>query len=278
MDVAMSTDLYHETTLAGYNLAHGTNFTHMLMPDAMDDSGKRMLRRPQIGTLPNSGLDFGPGVLDTELPNVTCFVRGTMIETDCGPVAIEELQCGDRIETLDHGFQAVRWIGSRRIMADELAANPQLLPVRISVGALGRGLPEADVLISPQHRVLVVSQIAERMFGSPEVLVAARQLVEIDGIDLAEDVDFVEYFHFLLDRHQIVYAEGAPMESMHVGIEALTTVSEATKREIFELFPELMSMAPEELPAPIRPIQVGHMARKMASLHATNNTKLVARL
>lgn len=199
-----------------------------------------------------------------------------MIETDRGPVAIEELERGDRIETLDNGFQSIRWIGSRRIHVEELAANPKLRPIRIQAGALGQGLPLADVLVSPQHRVLVSSRIAERMFGAREVLVPARQLVQIEGINVAEDVGFVEYFHFLFDRHQIVFADGAAMESLFTGIEALKAVSPEARREIFDILPELVHLNAEALPEPARPIREGRIARKMVSRHVQNRVALVS--
>ncbi|MDT9702188.1 Hint domain-containing protein, partial [Streptomyces sp. P17] len=92
--------------------------------------------------------------------------------------------------------------------AAALAANPHLRPVRIRAGALGAGVPARDLVVSPQHRVLLRSGIARRMFGASEVLVAAKQLLALDGVELASDLDSVTYVHFLFDRHQIVQSEG----------------------------------------------------------------------
>ena len=66
----------------------------------------------------------------------------------------------------------------------------------------------ADLIVSPQHRMLVRSQIAQKMFGTPEVLVAAKQLCQLRGIDVVEDLVDVTYVHFLFDAHQIVLANG----------------------------------------------------------------------
>ena len=103
--------------------------------------------------------------------------------TDRHPGARITLAEGDLVRTLDHGLQPVRWVGARRLSAAELAAAEKLRPIRIRAGALGPGTPRADLLVSPQHRVLVRSRIAQRMFGTDEVLVAAKQLLQIDGID-----------------------------------------------------------------------------------------------
>ena len=258
---------YNDGNLDDYNTKYGTNFTNPLQAlqhDAAD------------GTLDFIAFQGGPtvtftlvgsGAMDTEHTGVPCFTRGTMIETARGAVAIEDLRRGDLVETADHGLQPIRWVGSRRITAGDLEANPKLRPIRIRAGALGKGLPLQDVVVSPQHRVLVSSKIAERMFGEREVLVPARHLLLISGIDVAEDMPAVEYFHILFDRHQIVFAAGAPMESLFTGPEALKSVSPEARREIFEIFPELETLDATALPQPARPIQSGRIARKMAARH-----------
>ena len=223
-----------------------------------------------------SGLvqNFKP--FDPHEAGVPCFSAATLIETARGPVAAGDLAVGDMVRTRDAGLQPIRWIGRRALDAAALERAPHLRPIRIRAGALGQGLPEADVLVSPQHRVLISSRIAERMFGERQILVAAKQLLLIDGIDVAGDVDFVEYFHLLFDRHQIIFAEGAPMESLFTGVEALKALSAAARREIFEILPELMQLNAETLPEPARQIQGGRTARKLAARHVQNQVPLLA--
>lgn len=171
--------------------------------------------------------------------SVICFARGTRIATPTGQVAVEDLAVGDAVMTQDNGAQQLRWIGSRRFTAQTLASWPKLKPIRIAQGALGMGLPVKDLVVSPQHRVLLRSKVAERMFGAPEILVAAKKLLELEGIDVVEDADGVEYFHFLCDRHELVWSEGAVTETLHTGPEALKTLSDEAREEIFDIFPEL---------------------------------------
>ena len=203
---------------------------------------------------------------------VPCFTPGTLIATPGGEVAVEHLRPGDLVLTCDHGPQPLRWTGSRALTAAEVAADPGFAPVRIAAGALGGGLPRQDLLVSPQHRVLVRSTIAQRMFGAAEVLVAARQLTAIEGIEELR-VDTVEYFHILFDRHEIVLSNGAETESLYTGAEALKALGAAARDEIFALFPEL-----RETPAPAaRPFVPGAKARQMAERHQRNHKELVAR-
>ncbi|MFT4012082.1 MAG: Hint domain-containing protein [Paracoccus sp. (in: a-proteobacteria)] len=201
---------------------------------------------------------------------IPCFCRGTLIHTEHGDIAVEELRVGDLVETRDHGLQAVRWIGSRALDRIDLAFMPRLRPIRISAGALGNALPRRDLLVSPQHRVLVRSAIAQRMFGADEVLVAARQLLDLDGIDELA-VEAVEYFHILFEQHEIVFSEGAETESLYTGDEAIKALGEAARDEIFTLFPQLRQ-APAQ---PARPFVPGAKARQMVQRHRRNHKSLV---
>lgn len=213
-------------------------------------------------------------VLEEILPPV-CFTRGTLIETDQGKVAIESLKIGNLVVTKDHGLQPVRWIGSRVLSCDMLSQVEKLRPIRILRHALGANTPSSDLLVSPQHRVLVRSQIAQRMFGADEVLVAAKQLCQIDGIDIAMDVMEVEYFHILFDRHEIVTSNGAETESLFTGPEALKSVGTAAREEIFALFPELKDR--DYTPAvTARTFAASRMARKLAVRHQKNQKPLVS--
>lgn len=203
-----------------------------------------------------------------------CFVRGTLIETEHGAVAIEDLVPGMRIMTRDRGLQPLRWIGSRVLCSKALAVNANMRPIRIRARALGNDLPRRDLLVSPQHRVLVRSRIAQKMFGAAEVLVAAKQLLQIEGIDIAQDMPSVEYFHFLFDRHEIVLSEGAETESLYTGREALKSVGLGAQEEIFALFPQLRDR-PDDSPEGARVLASGRMGRKLAVRHAQHGKALV---
>lgn len=219
--------------------------------------------------------DFDPdGTLELDPDDVVpCFTRGTLIETASGPVAVEDLKVGDLVRTRDNGLQPIRWIGSRRLGRAGLAAKPNLRPIRIRAGALGTGTPSADLLVSPQHRILVRSRIAQRMFSTAEVLVAAKQLLQLDGIEIADDLETVDYFHILFDRHEVVYSNGAETESLYTGPQALAGVGKAAREEIFALFPTLAET--EDEPQAARLLPSGRQARKLAVRHLQHGKSLV---
>lgn len=214
---------------------------------------------------------FNVNIFDVEM--IPCFTLGTMIRTSNGERAIESLLAGDLVWTRDHGFQPLRWLGMRRLSVYTLTAHPNLRPIRIRAGTLGAGTPASDLVVSPQHRVLVRSNIAQKMFGTDEVLVAAKQLLEVEGIEIATDVADVEYFHMLFDRHEVVISNGAETESLFTGPEALKSLGAAAVAEIFAIFPELKD--PDNGPAPARPLVPGRKGRSLASRHAQNNVALV---
>lgn len=214
-----------------------------------------------------------PGQPDYEAP---CFARGTLIATPTGEVRVEDLRVGDLVLTKDHGPQPLRWVGSARINAIGFANNDKIRPIRILAGALGPNRPRQDLLVSPQHRVLVSSKIAMRMFDKAEVLVAAKQLLEVEGISVARDVDYVEYFHILFDQHEIVYSNGAETESLYTGPQALKALGAEVAEEIYSLFPDLR--AQDYLPDPARPIPAGREGRALAHRHAKNAKPLFSTL
>lgn len=218
-----------------------------------------------------NGLDISRYGL-TDAPAFICFCRGTRILTDRGEVLIEDLRIGDMVMTRDNGPQPLRWSGAKKVEAPLLALFTKMRPVRIAVGALGKNVPRDDLYISQQHRILVSSKIAERMFGESEVLIAAKHLTEIDGIDIVADGAPVEYFHLLFDRHEIICSQGAQTESLFTGQEALKSVDPAAKAEILALFPELVAEVTAREPA--RRIGSGREGRQLAKRHAVNGHQL----
>ncbi|MEP0991294.1 MAG: cadherin-like domain-containing protein [Tateyamaria sp.] len=169
---------------------------------------------------------------------IPCFTPGTMVATPQGERRVEDLNVGDRVITRDNGIQEIRWIGKRKMSGQELAAAEHLRPVLIRQGALGKGLPERDMLVSPQHRVLMASDKTALYFDEAEVLVAAKHLTDMEGIDVVE-VSGTTYIHVMFDQHEVILSDGAWTESFQPGDQTLASMGDAQRAEIMELFPEL---------------------------------------
>ncbi|TJZ93810.1 Hint domain-containing protein [Paracoccus gahaiensis] len=207
---------------------------------------------------------------------VICFTADTLIDTPTGKVAVQDLREGDLVTTRN-GARPIQWIGKRKLDSIDLAGNPKLMPIRVPAGAFGNGMPTRDVSFSPQHRVVVRSTIAERMFGSAEVLVSIKQLVGVNGIDVDGDVRSVQYFHIMLDEHQILSVEGIEAESLYPGRQAISFLNEDQLREIREIFPNLDDLVEADHPAASAlPFLKGRESRTLAARHAKNDRPLYA--
>lgn len=210
----------------------------------------------------------------TSIIDVPCFAADTLIATPSGLKPIDSLTAGDLVCTADHGDQIIRWIGSTQLDRVALAAKPKLKPIRIEAGALGRGLPRRDLLVSPQHRMLVRSPIATRMFDATEVLVPAHMLTDLPGISREDNAQSVTYYHMLFDRHEVVFAEGAPSESLFTGPQAMDSLPQAARDEILELFPDLrlpgyVARSARHIPSK------GRKVRNMVQRHLKNDRTLI---
>lgn len=166
----------------------------------------------------------------SSLGAIPCLVRGTLIETTRGQVAVEDLEMGDMVVTRDRGAQPVRWVGSQTVVGQWAFA-----PICIAKGAMGN---TRDLLVSPNHRMVLEGRQMEVLFGTSETLVAASLLVNDTNIRPAPKAA-VEYFHVLFDQHEVIFAEGIPTESFHPGQGGVDALSAATRDEILQLFPQL---------------------------------------
>ena len=205
---------------------------------AVDDSIGDLL---DITSIQIRSLDFAPAGNDVQINldennNLTvCFAAGTLIDTARGPRPVETIEAGDLVLTLDHGLRPVRWVGRRDYPLDNRMRAKKNAPVRVNRGALGPGIPARDLVLSPQHRVMLASPIARRMFESREVLVPVKKLVGLPGVLRDRQMERVTYCHLLFDAHEVLWADGAPAESLLPDKEALRTMAEGAQGEIAAL-------------------------------------------
>ncbi|WP_052265402.1 Hint domain-containing protein [Ruegeria sp. ANG-R] len=181
-----------------------------------------------------------PAEYDT-LPTFVCFTAGSMILTPTGERLIETIRPGDQVIIGDGNSRPVRWVGRRRLSRRELQQAPKFCPIRIKAGGLGDRLPTRDMMVSPQHRIVVSSPSMELHYFDPVMLAPAKALVNGDTITQVPPDQNVEYIHILFDRHELVNVEGLWSESFFPGDCTLDAMSAATKEELFALFPELLS-------------------------------------
>ena len=159
----------------------------------------------------------------------SCFLRGALILTERGEVAVEELAIGDRLVTLSGAVRAVKWIGRRAYDGRFVAANRKVLPIRVEAGALAAGMPVRDLFLSPEHALYIDG-----------ALVPAGLLVNGATIRQVESIDRLEYFHIELERHDVILAEGVPAE----------TFVDCDSRTMFQNAAEFAALYPDDAPVP----------------------------
>ena len=192
--------------------------------------------------------------LEVENVFIECFTSGTLIRTPTGDVPIETLSIGDKVSTLDNGARPISWIGKQTV-----PAQGNLAPISFAEGAIDN---TRELLVSPQHRMLISDWRAELLFGESEVLVAAKHLVNDKDICRVIGGE-VTYIHIMFDQHEIVFAEGIPSESYYPGETSLSQMDAAARDEIFAIFPELEHRNPASQFPPARPFLKAFEARAL---------------
>lgn len=169
---------------------------------------------------------------------IPCFTPGTGIATPKGERPVENLKVGDRVLTRDNGIQYITWVGKKTLNTEDLEITPNLLPIMIRAGALGENLPERDMMVSPNHRMLLVSEMAQLYFEESEVLIAAKHMTKMKGVEAMKTPE-TTYVHFMCQNHEIVLSDGAWTETFQPGDHSLRGVDADQREELFLLFPEL---------------------------------------
>ena len=196
-------------------------------------------------TLPFSNEDFtqasrldAPISGAADIERLICFTPGTMIATSRGEIAVEALRISDRIVTRDNGLRPVRWIGATHLTAADFAARPHLRPVLLKGGSLGHDVPQRDLVLSPNHRVLLTGHRTGDHFDEYEVFAAAKHLLGMDGVEAVAAGDLT-YHHFMCDAHEVILSNGAWTESFQPDVSSLQGLGSGKQNEIYDLFPSL---------------------------------------
>jgi hypothetical protein len=174
--------------------------------------GKRANAGAGLGWIDNDSSGGGGGA--------RCLLKGTRISTPAGERLVEDLRIGDEVLTLS-GPKAIKWIGYDKYTKDaDRPWQAGVMPIRIARSAFADQAPHRDLYISPAHCVFV-----------NDVLIPVKYLVNGTSIAPAapKSMATIEYYHIEFDSHEVLLAEGAPVESF---------MEEASEREYFSNFVE----------------------------------------
>jgi Hint domain len=167
-----------------------------------------------------------------------CILRGTRILTRCGAERVESLSIGDFVMTSRYEAKPIKWIGRQRFVQGLPSRWPDCVhPIRVARSALADNVPLADLYLSPMHALLI-----------DDVLIQVKDLVNGTSITRAvpEAMRDIEYFQIELATHEVILAEGAPVETLLVtnGRESFSNFVEYERLYGPETGPPMLPYAP----------------------------------
>ncbi|NCO86363.1 MAG: Hint domain-containing protein [Rhodobacterales bacterium] len=208
-------------------VSDGSVTRHFIIPN--DSYGDMRIAEIRTGSLTDvAGSDAAVISTTNNTVDVVCFVTGARIRTATGETAVEAIRVGDLIATRDNGLQPVRAILRTEVAPGQM--DHRLKPVAFEVGSLGPGLPHRRLCVSPHHRMLVTDP------SGRHVLAPAKALTHRHGVRVLQGKRSVSYFHIVFSRHEIIWANGAMIESFYPGPMALRAMSAETLAQVRAIF------------------------------------------
>ena len=206
----------------------------LLAFDGQTALGAKPIESLTVNGVGSSGSSYSQTGFDSI--EFVCFASGTQIDCPGGPLPVEAIRPGDMVDTLDSGPSLVRWTGSRTLVFPGSPESQR--PVLIPAGALGRNLPKRDLVVSPQHRMLLHDPAELDVTG---VFAIARALTGLPRLRVMTEASSVTYHSLLLDRHEVLIAEGAPAESFYPGPVAMEILAPRDRSRIRAMFLSLLA-------------------------------------
>jgi len=137
-------------------------------------------------------------------PTNSCFLKSTKISTPLGDRLVQELQIGDEVQTLT-GRKTIKWIGYNKFTKEEGRAwQDSVMPIRVARFAIDDRTPYCDLYVSPWHCIFFNEALIPVMYLINETSIAQRA---------PSDMSAIEYYHIDLGTHEVIYAEGASVDS-----------------------------------------------------------------
>ncbi|MCB8883103.1 Hint domain-containing protein [Acidisoma cellulosilytica] len=193
--------------------------------------GSEIIELPDATEITLQGItSLSPSQIFYDAP--LCFLQGTLIGTAQGLKAVEQLAIGDLVSTTTAGEQPIRWIGICSV-STRFADPLRVMPIRIKAGALAENIPERDLLVSPDHAILVDG-----------VLIQAGALV--NGLSVTQERSMPErftYYHIELAEHSLILAEGAPAETFVDNVDRMSFDNWAEHQALYGLDIPIIEMA-----------------------------------
>ena len=103
------------------------------------------------------------------------------------------------------GRKTIKWIAYNKFTKEEGRAwHDNVMPIRVARFAIDDRTPDRDLYLSPLHCIFFNEALIPVMYLINEASIAQGT---------PSDMSAIEYYHIDLDTHEVIYAEGALVES-----------------------------------------------------------------
>lgn len=153
---------------------------------------------------------------------------GSKVLTPEGQVRVQALKIGDLVVTKHNGNQPVSWVGRKQVNPLVLKDNPEFNAIFIEQNAFGKNLPDEDLFVSQQNRLVHKSSLTS--FGA---------LTRYDGVNVDNNSFYADYIHIMFEQHETIFVNGLEVESFHPGQPSFEGTDLQTRLEMFALYPQL---------------------------------------
>jgi hypothetical protein len=186
----------------------------------------------------------------SKIRNATSLALGlagnTNVRTPCGGRHVANLRPGDLIVTRDAGLQPVRMVWSRTVTAAEIQADPSLAPICLRPRAIGPMMPQRDLIVAGDHRLLIPGYRLSDQPDTAAALIPAREIAGTSDEAFVDRSDTgITYYNLVFDAHHVFTANGMPVESFLITDDALALVEAGVRARIEEVFPDVAGKAEE---------------------------------
>lgn len=220
-----------------------------LLESSIEKAKRRgpLLRRYTVARLDETGREkltehMAPATPEFENA-FNAFPRGTLITTDTGRCAIEDLRPGMKVETGEHGAQEVVWIGSMMMVPHAPVADPdQVRMIRVSPDRFGLSRPAGDLMVGPGARLLHFPDAMRDDDVRGQVYTPFTEFTDGDTVFEVTPPSSVEVFHLCLAQHATIYANGLPVESFHPGYHMADGMGPNRLALFLSMFPHITAL------------------------------------
>lgn len=236
-----------------HSLARAARNAVQTSPILQDPAAMRARNRPQLRRYDVTSLLPNGDIAETRhiapaLPlfedSVSAFTRGSLVMTEYGPVAIEDLLPGDNVMTQDGTARTILWKGSTTMLPGRPGSKGRDHRLTsFMADSFGMQKPLSCVIAGPSARLLRTPSHLKAIAGAQPMLTPVQEFR--DGMNVVEAAPPtpIQLFHLCLDRHSVIQIGGLEFETYHPGITTIRSMSQAMRSLYLNMFSHIRELS-----------------------------------